>query len=452
VPDLDAGSGGGLGNAGGEGPSPRVNDAVRLAAEKMRSNPLILGTQPENPPPGSPPAAETKPSGESPSPPSPSPAPAEPNRATEPPAPRSEGEPEKATPATDGPTADEQSKAERYVEMYGGEKVENLPAAAVKALAKALDDNNRLAEMAKGKPPASGKPESEATDTPPSEEEPPQPSGEEIPSDPDALTAWAQQQAMTDPEGVALRQAYQPLVEEAQTLLKTDPQSGQPVGGELFDLSQQLSYITMRLDAEKFGDEPLTDIEREDLQDRQGRLEGRQEVLLNKYDRISRKANDLADRYDARVDWIAKAARDEVTAAQQAEAERAAEAEAAETFNAAMDTAIGEVAAHLTPEDRLKLTHALDDEAFLAVHARGERIGDPKDWVSTHAPAQLSRLGLAQARAVQQVGDQLDRLTQQPAPSGANAVAPPPPQQLSARDRRRAAERATQQAARQRFG
>jgi len=343
--------------------------------------------------------------------------------------------PAPATTADPAPD-DAEAKARRFVEMHGG----NTTA----ALAKALEDNNRIAALVKenealkaGKAPADTTAgAAPAAPKPPTEEE---------------IQQSLREQAAADPECRRMADDFK-THQQAAIEIATYDQRGNLTGGKLFDVEQQLDAIEKHLDPAKFklGVEPPNELVKEDLQRQRAELRGERRELRDQYrDHVST-AGQLRDGFAARVDGWRDGIIQKHTEATQAQESQDQQNAAEKAFNTTWDAEYAALVKEkgLSREDAADLQELLFKAADVVLNNGGDiEPHQLKGWLQTEADKVLKFRDRARGSAAVADSRRASAAVAQPAPSGPAAVAAAPapgaPDNRSARQRRIDADRRT---------
>lgn len=416
--------------------------ADRAALARMSANPPpAIGapaapSDPERPSPVA--ASEERPSQEQLAPPA-APAPREPEPQPQDP---SEKKPQRLVSVskdTPGKAAEEtDTDYEAWLEKFGGPSKDPKVAAR-----KALDDNNRLAALAK------------ATK---------EPAPEPAPADDQPLSQELQQRVDTDlrklSEADPNCRAWKTEFHQRQAEVKgVDDRLMQilafkgdvPAGGELLEISRQIDYWNARVDPKKVGvsDEPLDPIEQDRAESTLARLETRKNLLLTERHRLLQDRGDhvkaagaLEERWNGYLaqqrDRLEKGIRTQAQEHHRVEREQEAVDAATREWDASFTSETK--ALKLSDTDRTRLEDHLVREANLVFYAGGDT-GPTGPWMTGEIKRWLADHDIDAGRTDRKIAQARIPTVQQPAPRGTAAEAPNPAQALTAGQRRREAER-----------
>lgn len=414
---------------------PRAREAIRAATERRNANPppiINLGS-PDAAPAPRPPAAESPsaPGGREESPSS--------RDATADSVPGAQprlvsvlAEPAAAdSKVPDAQSDDAESKARRWLQMHGGN--------ATAAHAKALEDNNRLADQARRIQELEAQVEGRAPAEMGTAPEPVDLTEEE-------LDAAVRQQEVEDQYCRAWHNEYSQIQKRIDQLVKYN-ETGQEVDGELPRLRRQIFAMQARLDPKSMGldESDIDEVTRAELEGKLELARSKQERLLSEKSRYESRQQELDAVYTRRAQGF----RDQIVHKQrQVQAEKAGEAvrtSSEKEFKGAWATAFGQVSGGYSKEDAAYLETHLLRAADVVFNSGGDiPTAELVTWMHRHEGEVKRFRDRAAGKAAVATAVERGRHTAQPAPTGSAAVAPPETvssANSSARDRRRAAER-----------
>lgn len=415
---------------------PRARDAIRAATERRIANPPPTLGSPDPAPAPSPARSES---------------PSEPARREESPSPQAAAAdsvpgarqprlvsvlaekaeapapskvPEAATPD------DAEAKARRWLDMHGGN--------ATAAHAKALDDNNRMADLARRNQELEAQVAGRAPTTEPGAP-PPEPAITE-----EELNAAVRLKETEDQQCLTWQNEFHQNAQRLNDLLKREDG-----GGELVKLSRQIIAINANLDPKAFGlddQQELDEVTRADMERKRETALSKQERLLNERARLETRQANLDAWYTQRSNQFRGEILNQHRQAEAAKAGEVVRASSETEFKGAWASAFKQVAEGYSKEDALYLEKSLLRAADVEFNNGGDiETAQLIDWMKRHEGEVRGFRDRAAGHAAAATAVQKDRHTEQPAPNGAAARAPEsamtPQANSSARDRRRAAER-----------
>lgn len=442
-------------DASKEGVGARVRAANARTAAGVRAGftvptlptsappPVAPAAPAASPAPGSPPAAPAPPA-ESPSPAA-AVAPAAPQPGS---TPRlvSASAPAPAPATSAAPPDSAEEKARRFVEMHGG----NTTA----ALAKALEDNNRLAALAReneelraGRGGAPG----------PAAPGAPAPAAEPEPLTEEQVQQALREAAAADRDCLRMADEFRSL-QTRYTAIATYDDAGKLTGGELYDIERELSAVEAHIDPAKFklDLEPPDAITLQDLNNRKLNLETKKGNLEGEWERKVGRATTVRDKFAARVDGF-RGNIERNHAAQVLERESQQTQGASEkTWTTTWDREYEALARekNLSREDKADLEKLLLEKADVVFNNNGDIPPETvKGWLAEKAAEVLAFRDRRNGQAAVDAARLHAAAVAQPAPSGPAALASVPagggaPDNRSARQKRLDADRRTAVASR----
>jgi hypothetical protein len=292
-------------------------------------------------------------------------------------------------------TPEIKERAQRYLKMYDGD--------LDRALAAALDQNNRLAELARQQKVKGPK----ETAAPPETTEPASPDADADaePAVPftsrDEAYEWGKAQARNDAACQKLADQYATVEAEYAKLYAKDPKTGAATG-ELVDLNQKLTRIQLALDPAgrtELNLPELDDFGREDLMRKQELLATKRERLMAQAQRLSGVMENIASQYEGRVWAFVQAEQQKLERAAQTREQKALEDQEVERTSKRWDATMASITKGLPEGTANTLQKYLVMKANLHVNVKKEPIDDIEAWAKGEAEEFLASFKTEQGRS-----------------------------------------------------
>lgn len=226
-----------------------------------------------------------------------------------------------------------------------------------------------------------------------------------------------------DAQAVEIVEKFKVTDKRMDAILEVDPTTERPTGkGELPTVITAIKYRESII-----ADPEADELDKAKAEKKLAELLPVRERLMSELDRLQARRNELANKYNSRIEGHKARVRTELETKLKAEThDKQREAEEAETYTA-WDAAMNRVAAGLSAEDRDHLDTLLLREALDITDVQGRKITDLNAWMEAAAKRHLSRWGKAAAETDVEAARKKDKDNKLPGPSGKAAVAMPMP-------------------------